>query len=359
MILKILHVGEYASGGIATYLRTVIPFQEQTTWMSEIALYVSDEKSETFNSSDKVNVVRYSYRRNITSIIRQICYFKKVIRKMSPDIIHIHSSFAGIFVRMAVCLTPRFKGKVVYCAHGWSFLMDTAKWKQKFFLLIEKYLSLKTDIIVNISDYEFKKSLEFGISKEKSKLIMNGLNEKANHERVDIGLDSEKINLLFVGRFDRQKGLDILFDFFRSHPINDVKLYVIGDQVLQDQGVQIPQNVHALGWIDHHLLNSYYQLFDAIIIPSRWEGFGLVALEAMQNSKALIVSNRGALPSFIENDNGYVFCLEDEKSLKNIFAELDKQDLEIKGLKGYALFKEKYTGSHMNEQLLSLYKKLI
>lgn len=55
----------------------------------------------------------------------------------------------------------------------------------------------------------------------------------------------------------------------------------------------IPDNVESIGWINHDEIDSYYSLFDAVIIPSRWEGFGLVAIEAMKNAKAIIVSNRG------------------------------------------------------------------
>ena len=55
----------------------------------------------------------------------------------------------------------------------------------------------------------------------------------------------------------------------------------------------IPDNVESIGWINHDEIDSYYSLFDAVIIPSRWEGFGLVAIEAMKMLKPLLLVIEG------------------------------------------------------------------
>ena len=71
---------------------------------------------------------------------------------------------------------------------------------------------------------------------------------------------------------------------------------------------------------------------DVVIMPSRWDGFGLVAIEAMRNSKPVIVSNRGALPELIKNnENGYIFDMDNLNSLILILSKLNKSDLKILG----------------------------
>ena len=65
-------------------------------------------------------------------------------------------------------------------------------------------------------------------------------------------------------------------------------------------------------------------------MPSRWEAFGLVAIEAMKYGKAVIVSNRGALPELIEDGkNGFVFNFEKAEQLIEILERLRPEDLQV------------------------------
>ena len=101
-------------------------------------------------------------------------------------------------------------------------------------------------------------------------------------------------------------------------------------------------------------------MFDAVIIPSRWEGFGLVAIEAMRNKKAVIASNRGALPELIQNEfNGYIFDLNNCEELVFILNNLDKDKMKLLGENGYLMYKEKFTSEILNEKLIIEYKKAI
>ena len=72
-------------------------------------------------------------------------------------------------------------------------------------------------------------------------------------------------------------------------------------------------------------IGEYYQSCDGVIMPSRWEAFGLVAVEAMKYKKPVIVSDCGALPELVKDGyNGYVFKMDDEDSLKLIIDKLEK-----------------------------------
>ena len=72
---------------------------------------------------------------------------------------------------------------------------------------------------------------------------------------------------------------------------------------------------------------------------SRWEAFGLVAVEAMKYGKAVIASDRGALPELIKNgENGFAFSMETRDSLKNVLDLLDKNQLRQMGYKAENFF---------------------
>lgn len=353
-----MHVGEYVKGGVATYLDEVIKYQNECEEISDVYLVLSEKNSEKEFNIKNNNLIFYPYERKVKNFIGAMRSIWKSIKENEPDIVHVHSTFAGFFVRVPLFFSKK-KYKIVYCSHGWSFCMQVSNMKKILYSSIEKVLSLKTDKIINISFNEYQESIRSGLPKDKSRLIYNGVSAEFRKNSIDYRLDSTKINLLFVGRFDHQKGLDILLDFFSHYQNEKIRLYTIGDSILKNTDLIIPDNVVSIGWINHDEIDSYYNLFDAVIIPSRWEGFGLVAIEAMKNAKAIIVSDRGALPEFVGNDNGYVFSLENLESLKDILDHLDKKELIVKGLRGLEEFNQKYTSNRMNQEILDLYKEMI
>ena len=174
----------------------------------------------------------------------------KLIDTIQPDIIHIHSTFAGFFTRLPLFVSKK-KAKVIYCPHGWSFLMDVSNWKKKLYFFIEKVLSYKTDVIINISKYEYQESINSGLPKSKSTMIYNGVERSSPLKNIDLHLDSNKINLLFVGRFDMQKGIDILFDIFKNNNFENIDLYTIGNKILNVENPLINmKNVINIGWVE-------------------------------------------------------------------------------------------------------------
>ena len=355
--MKILHVGEYVNGGVATYLKTLINGLQQYKDIDNY-LVMSKYKSDTNWGNIEKKITYYEYKRSIFNIFKAMIFIHKFINKIQPDIIHIHSTWAGVFVRFPLLFMKK-KAKIIYQPHGWSFLIDTSQLKKKIYIFIEKILSISTDKIINISNYEQNKAIEYGFNKNKMIMIYNGVEDKKDIGSMKITMDKNKINLLFVGRLDRQKGLDIFLKTYEKYEFPNIHLYVIGRSVLDNT---VPKNTNKttyLGWVDSKDIDAYYQACDAVVMPSRWEGFGLVAIEAMRNSKPVIVSNAGALPELVENNiNGYVFNLEEDFSLKNVLHKLNKDKLKIIGNDNRKVFFKKFTDKKFVTNILGLYKRI-
>jgi len=360
--MKVLHIGEYVVGGVATYLNELVAYQRH---IFDVYLLMSDHNSASDFDLEPDRIFRYKYKRHPKHFFSAMRQIHQAIRRIQPDIIHVHSSFAGMLARGLFFISPR-KASVFYCSHGWSFLMDTKPLHKKAYFMIEKVLEFKTDFIINISKYELEQSVRLGMSPAKSRFVYSGLRDRKNTQRpnhsppvVRDDLDKTSIiQLLFVGRYDRQKGLDILLDVMGKNPELQqlIRLYVIGDSVLEKNEWIFPENVVRLGWVDNAEIDHYYEQCDAIIMPSRWEGLPLVALEAMKNHKPVIASNRASLPELVSHGmNGYIFDLERPEELREILMNLNKTTLTAMGEVGHGIYKERFSSNRMNEEFVSLY----
>ncbi|MCI6655110.1 MAG: glycosyltransferase family 4 protein, partial [Clostridium sp.] len=151
----------------------------------------------------------------------------------------------------------------------------------------------------------------------------------------------DKVNLLFVGRFDPQKGVDFLLKVFKDYEedLQHIHLWIIGDNVVSDgKGIEKKNtdNITFLGWIPHEELTAYYEACDAVIMPSRWEAFGLVAIEAMKYGKPVIVSNRGALPELVkEGVNGWIFDMDEYQACSYILKNITKGSFSVRSIAEY------------------------
>lgn len=352
--MKILHVGEYVNGGVATYLRTLLNGLQKYSNI-ESYLLISEYKSQKNWENITKKVFYYKYKRNIFNIFSAIKQIHEVIKKVNPDIIHVHSTWAGLFVRLPYLFRKR-KAKIIYQSHGWAFLMDTSNYKKNIYALVEKILSMPTDKIINISNYEQNQATKYGLNKNKMIMIYNGVEDKVNRSSLKLNWDGNKINLLFVGRLDRQKGLDLFLDVYEKMKLKNIHLYVIGTSILDNNLPKNTEYVTYLGWVDSKDIDEYYQACDAVIMPSRWEGFGLVAIEAMRNSKPIIASNRGALPELIKNTiNGYIFDIEKDDILEEILLNINKTELQKLGKQARQIYLKNFIDLMFVEKVYEVY----
>ena len=360
--LKVLHVGEYVKGGVATYLHTL--FSSKAPDDIDEYLVLSSPVSDRDWELPSSKIYYYSYVRNLWNVPLAMIRIWKIIRQINPDILMIHSTWAGLFARFPYLFMPKGRRKIIYNAHGWAFLRDTSPFYKKIYSYIERVLTHVTDCIINVSDYEQRAAIAYGLPEAKMQRIYNGLDGATETSAVKIDdFDANKINLLFVGRFDRQKGLDWLLEQFQHNIMRkDIHLYVIGASVIDKQDVVMPDSqVTFLGWVDRQLMDAYYKLCDALIMPSRWEAFGLTAIEAMRNARPVLASNRGALPELVRSsESGWLFELDEGGvSLQNLLYSLDKQSLKSVGKRAKNLYEAEFTAKKMRQAVFTIYHETV
>jgi glycosyltransferase involved in cell wall biosynthesis len=188
---------------------------------------------------------------------------------------------------------------IVYCPHGWAFDIAAAGWKVRAVTLAEQALARFSDRVIAISQHEARQALRIGIGADRIQLAVNGLPEAPSTPPA--AWDDSRLKVLFVGRFDRQKGFDVLA---KAAGVLRQRIVVraAGAAVAgSGEAVATPDNVQMLGWLDPVGVQAQLQACDVAVVPSRWEGFGFVAAEALRAGKPVIASRVGALPELVED----------------------------------------------------------
>jgi len=356
--MKILHCAETIKGGVATVLKQIAAAQISSPECERIICLVPDSQREELHEIADENIITFKRKgRDLGSFIRLIKTFTRQLLKDKPDIVHLHSTFSGVLARLVLIVVyPIHRPKVVYCPHAFSFLMESSSLKQKCYVWIERFLSLITDKIICVSDYERNQAVRYGLNEKKLVVIHNGVPQRDNAPRLN---NENKIDLLFVGRLDFQKGYDLLVSAMKK--INDptIHLTIVGDSVNGETEKVALDNITYTGWIKSNELEKYFLKSDALVIPSRWEGFAMVPLEAMSYSLPVVASDSTSLPEVVHNnDSGFLFRSGDANDLRNKILALKDVDLTLMGEKGNKLFSKAFTSRSMIEKTALLYQQI-
>lgn len=309
--IKILHVAQSEGAGVTEYIKMLAGHIEWDMYEHSIVGSRYYEKERAYFEQKGWRVYTVDMVRDIKMIddIKAIVQLRKLFKKVDSDIIHIHSSKAGVLARIAAI---GLKSKVIYNAHGWAFNMRINKKKMKLYRYIERFLSYFTDKIINISDSEYESALKCGIVSKKMLVIKNAINT----ENEEIIYDKEKIFkelniplksyiIGICGRITDQKSPEIFMEVCSKvlSIIPDAYFLMIGDGELKEKILEqskakgIDKNLIITGWTNES--DKYISILDIALLTSKWEGFGLVLLQYMLQKKPVIAANIGGIPEII------------------------------------------------------------
>lgn len=351
--MKIVHVTETLTGGIETYLRSLAKHQQLRPEIRSLR-FILPERPEWLASSD-VFTVRTS--RSARQMLGYAISVSMILTREQPSIVHVHSSFAGALVRLCAILKliPK-RIKIVYCSHGWAFDQRVSPVKKVIYAMVERILSIKSDATICISPYEKRIAEQVGI--QGCICIPNGIDPDTSFAGDEDEPVARRRTVLFVGRLDRQKGIDLLLKSYeRVKP--RFRMIIVGDEVRNDLVIDRPESVEFRGWLSGRELAELYRTCDALIVPSRWEGFGLVAVEAMAWKKAVFASNVGGLTDIVRHhQTGWLFELDDIDDVLRAIESLPDEALRKMGEQGRGVFDREFTANRMNNEIVNVYTNI-
>jgi glycosyltransferase involved in cell wall biosynthesis len=251
---------------------------------------------------------------NILNWIKIYLYFKKE----KPDVVFSHLWFSNTIIRI-VC-------KIAGVKNVFSFehnVYDTVKSKKMYFM--DKLLQGWSKKIIAVSSAVKDSLLKHGIKEKNIVVINNGINiSKYNISpnelfKKQLGIPSGSFMFLTIGRLISQKGIDILLRAFAKIQ-EDPVLVIVGqgedENLLKKLSITlgIDERVYFLGI--RHDVPDVLSISDCFVLASRYEGLGIVVLEAMAGKKPIIISNFSAGKDMITNNvSGLVVEIENVDAL--------------------------------------------
>ena len=182
----------------------------------------------------------------------------------------------------------------------------------------EAWLTYEAWKVICCSDYMVQHvKWAFGLPPDKLNMIPNGVNAevytKNNKEslaqfRSKYALPEEKI-VLFVGRLVYEKGVHVLVNAApKVLEKTNAKFIIVGNGYMKDQlstlanGMGLAHKVMFTGFVDDETLRKLQRCADVSVVPSLFEPFGIVALEAMAAKSPIVVSDTGGLSEIVKHD---------------------------------------------------------
>lgn len=350
--IKVLHVAETTHGGIAAYWEelSAMPHVLNAFLCPKVPAGSAFLKGAAgyFPVLDAGRGVK-----RLWALFKQV---RQVVAQEDFDILFLHSTFAGVVGRLALLSVFKRHPKVIYCAHGWAFNMPISGLHKRVYGAIERMLFCVTDKVIHISGFEQATAKRYGIKGKKCALVANGIATEVKKAPA-VHFPADKINMLFVGRFHAAKGADILAQCAQKMAVAapHVQFHIVGAaQAANELAPDFGDNCTCYGWISRDEINAYFAACDGVVIPSRWEAFSLVALEALRAGKAIFVSSHGALPEFMAAGAGGA-VVDFERDAADVLAGFSREDLDVLGARNKDMFLEKYTSTLLHERLLEIY----
>ena len=302
---------------------------------------------------------------NPVTTIPAVLSVAQYIRREEFDIVHTHSTEAGIIGRFAARLagTPA----VVHTVHGVPFADDRNAALERFILGCERRAAPMTDRLVVNADAIAEDYLSRGIGKpEQYTTVYSGIDIDA-FQGVDpaADVDGEDPRVLMVGRLAKGKGFDVLLDALDRLDRTDLSVYIVGDGPRRDwiesevQSRGLDEVVELLGYRSD--VPAIMAACDVFVLPSYREGTPRVITEAMASGLPVIATEIAGIPEQVaDGESGYLIQPGDDAALADRLAALlaYPEQRRTFGVAGRDRV-ERFSIERMNDDLDDVYQSLL
>jgi glycosyltransferase involved in cell wall biosynthesis len=295
------------------------------------------------------------------------------IRRGRFDVVHTHTSKAGILGRLAAWLARA--PVVIHTAHGWSFSREDSARTRGAWIRLERFGARLCRTIVVVGEADRAQGLALGVGRpEQYELIRSGIeidDYRSALDRADarrrIGVPGDAFVVGTVGRLSRQKApQDLLAGFARlAAARGDAHLVLVGDGPLR---AEVEREVAARGLAGRvHLLGLRQDVadvlaaFDVFALASRWEGLPRVFPQAMAAGLPIVATRvGGAADAIVPGETGWLVEAGDTEGLGARLVELAADPARARAMGGRGRDRvEEFSARGMVDRLDALYTRSV
>ena len=233
------------------------------------------------------------------------------------DVVHGHDWLVAV---AGDHLAKRFRCPFVATIHATEYGRHQGwvdKHPQSHIHGVERWMANRAERVVTCSAYMREHVADiYGLEEDAVAVIPNGIDPGDLEPVSDLDAlraryaEPDELLVLLVGRLVYEKGFQLALDALPGmiERLGNVRFLVAGsgthEQELRAQATELGLDEHGtfLGWIGDDVLHSLYRIADLTVVPSIYEPFGLVALEAMASGCPCIVADTGGLREIVPDD---------------------------------------------------------
>ncbi|MBI1311565.1 glycosyltransferase [bacterium] len=300
----------------------------------------------------------------------------RVLQDLKPDIVHTHSSKAGILGRAAA---SKVGIPVVHTIHGASFHRGQSALAFRLYQMLERYAARWTDAFISVCDALTAQYVAAGVATEdRFTTVYSGMAVEPFLEpprpreevRAELGLADEHVAIAKVGRLFHLKGHEYLIRAARPvvdrHP--DVRFVLIGDGILRQQ---FEQQIAELGLSDHFILTGLVppekipeliHACDIVAHTSVWEGLARVLPQGLLAGKPVVSYDIDGAPEVvISGETGFLLPVESIDELADALCQLVESPglREAMGQAGRKRCREIFDHHYMTACIRSVYQRVL
>ena len=300
---------------------------------------------------------------------------RKIIRDWKPDVVHTHSSKAGILGRLAA-----WKEKVpcvIHTIHGLAFHPYQSKWRNSVYILSERIAAKRCHVIACVADAMRDQALKQGIGRpEQYVTVYSGMEVERyvspqwsrDEVRRELGISEDDFVLGTIARLAELKGHDDLLDSLEGlmNQRSNLKLLWVGDGWWADRllgrvkSMGLEGRVIATGLVPSEDIPKYLQAMDVLCHPSYREGLPRTVTQSLLSGTPVIANDvDGTREVCFDGETGRLIPPGDLTALREATEWMMDHPAERAemGRLGQTLCRERFAASRMVEHLEEIYQK--
>ena len=294
--------------------------------------------------------------------LRALQEVRRALAELQPDLIHAHSSKAGMLARLA---GRSLRVPVVFTVHGWAFTPGVPALQAAVYRQAERLVGPLATKIIAVSEFDRQLGMQARIAPaDRMVTVHNGMPDQTDVERADP--TRAPVRMVMIARFGAQKDHPTLFRALAELKTQPWTLDLIGDGPLMDEAkalaaaLDLGERLRFLGQrndVDRILADSQISL-----LVTNWEGFPLSILESMRAGLPVVASDVGGINESVEDGvTGYLVPRGDVGRVRDRIAEL-LASAELRGrlgANGLARFQREFTLERSVARTVAVYRQVV